>query len=152
MEKIYIGPELVKLNLISETKEDAIQEMSTLISNNTNLICNSDAFVKSIEVREKMMSTYCGEFIAIPHGLTDTVRTPVLAFGRSDGIEWDGEIVKYVFMFGIPLEYQNIEFEELNIIYDLIAENSKHIDTLKKIKKKDELIKLLKEGNGNYTE
>lgn len=140
MDKIYIGPELINLNLKSETKSEAIEEMAKLISENIE-------FTQSIKFREKIMSTYCGEFIAIPHGISETISKPILAFGRSHGIEWDGEIVKYIFMFGIPEEYKDKQFQELKIVYDLISDGNKHLEVLKKMRTKSDLMNLIKGKN-----
>lgn len=63
------------------------------------------AFLQAVKDREKEVSTAIGYLIAIPHGKTDAVNRPFIAFMRlKDPIAWGekNEDVRLVFLIGVP--------------------------------------------------
>ncbi|RXK17423.1 PTS sugar transporter subunit IIA [Macrococcus sp. DPC7161] len=57
-------------------------------------------YIQAMKERESIVSTYMGNFLAIPHG-TDEAKAAVLKSGITliqapEGIDWDGNIVKVV--------------------------------------------------------
>jgi len=58
------------------------------------------AYVDAMHAREKLVSTYMGNFLAIPHGTNeakDSVRRSTMSFVRyPEGIDWNGKPVKFV--------------------------------------------------------
>ncbi|MGK0554984.1 PTS sugar transporter subunit IIA [Macrococcus capreoli] len=57
-------------------------------------------YIQAMKEREAIVSTYMGNFLAIPHG-TDEAKAAVLKSGITliqapEGIDWDGNIVKVV--------------------------------------------------------
>ena len=97
--------ERITLTLGSETKEGVIEELFRLLVNSGE-VKDAHEFMKSIEAREVMESTGIGNGIAIPHGITDAVRSVICAVGISErGIDYgslDGRPVHLVFLLGIP--------------------------------------------------
>ncbi|TFF68831.1 PTS sugar transporter subunit IIA [Helcococcus ovis] len=90
-----------------------------------NLINNIGKFIKSLEKREKIMPTNIGNLIGIPHGQSDSVNKPFIAFMRLekeiDWINYDSEKVKLIFMIGVP------EINASKIHLKIISELSKKL-------------------------
>lgn len=103
----FISPQLIKLELSSTQKVDAIKELIDLLDK-AGFLTDADAFLKSVLEREKVGSTGIGKGIAIPHSRTTTVREVVVAVGRSKaGIEFealDSKPVHLIFLIAAPIE------------------------------------------------
>lgn len=103
----FITPQLIKLELASTQKVDAIKELIALLDK-AGYVTDAEAFLKSVLEREKVGSTGIGKGIAIPHSRTSTVREVVVAVGRSmDGIEFealDNKPVHLIFLIAAPIE------------------------------------------------
>ncbi|AXG47112.1 HPr family phosphocarrier protein [Photorhabdus laumondii subsp. laumondii] len=82
---------------IATSKEDAIRQVAAMLAANGNV---GDAYVDGMLQREKQISTYLGNGIAIPHGTLDTrdlvMKTDVQVFHFSQGVEWDQGAMCYV--------------------------------------------------------
>ncbi|MBS9423878.1 fused PTS fructose transporter subunit IIA/HPr protein [Photorhabdus caribbeanensis] len=87
----------IHTDAIATSKEDAIRQVAAMLAANGNV---SDAYVDGMLQREKQISTYLGNGIAIPHGTLDTrdlvMKTDVQVFHFSQGIEWDQGAMCYV--------------------------------------------------------
>ncbi len=103
----FISPQLIKLELATTQKVDAIKELIGLLDQ-AGFVTDSEAFLKSVLEREKVGSTGIGKGIAIPHSRTATVREVVVAVGRSvQGIEFealDNKPVHLIFLIAAPIE------------------------------------------------
>ncbi len=95
-------PEVV-LDLKAKTKEEAIEELAQFLFE-SGKINDTDSYVKDILNREKILSTYCGSNIAIPHSVSEVVNEAAFAFGRSQGLTWDedDDLVNFVIILAIP--------------------------------------------------
>lgn len=102
--KEVLDQKIVKLDLKASNKEEALQELSELLYSN-GYITDISSFKKDIYLREEEGITGIGNFIAIPHGKSDSVSKIGIAIGKvSDPIEWesiDGEGVKFIFLFAV---------------------------------------------------
>ena len=98
--KVTMKPEAIKLGQKSVDKWTAIREAGNLLR---GMGCVDQAYVESMQDREKIITTYMGMGIAIPHG-TDQAKSHVKKTGISfvqypDGVDFDGE--KAYLVFGI---------------------------------------------------
>ncbi len=88
-----ITPELVRLNAQAAGKEDAVRQAGDLLVLARRVL---PGYVEGMLARERSMSTYMGNGVAIPHGEFDN-RKDILQTGISvvqfpAGVEWeDGE-------------------------------------------------------------
>ncbi len=102
-----ISPELIEPNLSGETRDDIIEEMIHKLSRRGALLSES-GFKQSILNREQQGTTAIGMNIAIPHGKSEAVREPSVAFGiKRSGVDWnslDGSEAKLIFMIAVPKE------------------------------------------------
>lgn len=110
-----IRPDTVDLHL--KGIKDKQHLLDTMIEKfyAAGVIESREEFLKAIYEREALGPTYMDNFIAIPHGKSNTVKIPAVAFGRcDDGVYYDtqlgGGIVKLVFMLAIPGEMSAEEY------------------------------------------
>ncbi|MGQ4666925.1 PTS sugar transporter subunit IIA, partial [Metabacillus halosaccharovorans] len=72
------------------------------------ILTSKDEYKQAILNREEQSSTGLGMNIAIPHGKSNAVKRPAVAFGiKRDGIDWnslDGTDAKLIFMIAVPEE------------------------------------------------
>lgn len=102
-----INKRLIKLNLNGNNKKEIIVELAKLIAEEGRL--NSiDEYIKEVIKREELSTTGIGFGVAIPHGKTNAVKVPTVAFGRAKrGVEWkslDNEPVHMIFLLAVPEE------------------------------------------------
>lgn len=75
-----------------------------------NYIGDVDEFVKDIYLRESEGVTGIGNFVAIPHGKSDSVTQVGIAIGKlNNEIEWetlDGQGVKLIFLFAVSNDHE----------------------------------------------
>lgn len=97
--------ELVKLDLQGSTKDAIMDEMIGMLEE-VQALNNREAFKSALYEREAQGSTGIGFGIAIPHGKSDAVKVPRVAFGiKKAGVDWDsldGEAANLVFMIAVP--------------------------------------------------
>jgi PTS system mannitol-specific IIA component len=78
------------------TKDEAIQEAGQIL---VDAGAVTAAYVDAMYEREKSVSTYMGNFLAIPHGTNeakDAIKASALSVVRYDNpIDWDGNEVRF---------------------------------------------------------
>jgi PTS system mannitol-specific IIA component len=93
--------EILTLNQIkvpgkATTKDEAIQEAGQIL---VDAGAVTAAYVDAMYEREKSVSTYMGNFLAIPHGTNeakDAIKASALSVVRYDTpIDWDGNEVRF---------------------------------------------------------
>ena len=103
MRNPIISPSLIRLDLTLNDKNDVIEAIAQSAFDNGYLSDLND-FVRAVKAREKNASTAVGYHVAMPHGKSDTVLHPFIAFARmAVPFLWDGkEEVTLIFMIGVP--------------------------------------------------
>jgi len=119
-------PEVI-LDLKAKNKVEAIDELAQLLFDNAK-INDKKAYVVDILKREKILSTYCGNNIAIPHSVSTTVNEASFAFGRSTGLSWDedDDLVNYVILLAIPklkVGEDTVHIEMMSVIAELALDD-----------------------------
>lgn len=99
----------IVLDIEGETKEPVIEELTKRLATTGN-VASAESFKEAIYTREAQSTTGIGMGIAIPHGKSDSVLRPTLAFARStQGVDWqalDGEPSHLIFMIAVPKDAQ----------------------------------------------
>ncbi|MDO6451556.1 PTS fructose transporter subunit IIABC [Oceanobacillus profundus] len=99
--------DLIETNLAGETRDDVIDELIEKFDA-SGILNSKEAFRQAILNRESQSTTGLGMNIAIPHGKSNTVKRPAVAFGiKRDGVDWkslDGTEAKLIFMIAVPEE------------------------------------------------
>ena len=134
---------IICVDMLADTKDEAI----TILSEKLKDACYIDdveTFKKDIYYRETLGITGIGDYIAIPHGKSDTVQRTGIAIGKlNHEIGWetlDDKGVKIVFLFAVS---NNNEFAENHLI--LLSElasrlgDEKAVDKLLKAKSVDDI-------------
>jgi len=110
----YISEDLIKLSLVSRTKDDVLNEMVELLMR-SGKISDIEKIKDAVRDRERLCSTGFENGVAIPHprqGQPDIVEDVVVAFGRCDaGVEFealDGAPVNLFFMLAAPDDQKHL--------------------------------------------
>lgn len=140
IKKQVIVKEGIKLGQKSVTKEEAIQAAGELLE---KLGYVDHTYVDAMQEREKLVSTYMGMGVAIPHGTTqakDTVKkTGIVCLQYPDGVYFGSEDAQLV--FGIA----GIGDEHLDLLGKLctLLEDPALLETLKTTDDVDWVLKQL---------
>lgn len=112
--------EMILLNQTDQTPEEVIRKSGQLL---VDTGCVEEAYVDAMVEREKMVSTYMGNFIAIPHG-TDEAK----GYVKKSGIS----IVQVP--QGVDFATADDEEEKLaTVIFGIAGVENEHLDILQKI-------------------
>lgn len=87
-------------------REEVLQHLIGMLVD-AGKITSKEKFLRAVEEREAQAPTYMENHIAIPHGKSDAVLTPAIAFGRSkEGIPYytpqGGGLAKLIFLLAVP--------------------------------------------------
>lgn len=105
-----ICKELVMVNKPVHSQAEAIDELSRK-AHQLGFLDDQDLYKEAVYKRESEFSTAVGFDVAIPHGLTDAVCEPFIAYMKTENeIEWglEKKPVSLIFMIGIPLKEKPI--------------------------------------------
>jgi fructose PTS system EIIBC or EIIC component len=109
--------ETVLLNLQAKEKHQAFDELAERLES-AGKLNDIKAYREAIDAREAESTTGIGEGIAIPHAKTKAVKTPAIAFGRSEqGVDYnslDGAPAHLFFMIAASFGASNEHLETLS--------------------------------------
>ncbi|CAL8970271.1 MAG: PTS sugar transporter subunit IIA [Actinobacteria bacterium] len=92
-----LTPEMVRIHPGSATREEAMREATDLL---VAAGAVTPAYYDAMQDRERTVSTFMGNGLAIPHGTNDakdTVLGSALTFVRYDGgVDWNGQPATFV--------------------------------------------------------
>ncbi len=141
LEKKYI-----KLKLTGKTKDEILAELVEVL-NEGGALENKEEFLRVVKEREATSSTGLEEGIAIPHGKTRAVKKPAVAFGRSEGVDFDsldGEPSKLFFMIAAPENAADSHIETLSKLTNKLLDDELR-KRLEVAKTEDEVLAILNE-------
>lgn len=102
--KNVLDERIVDLNMNVRTKDEAIRYLAEKLEK-ADYIDDAGEFVKDIYLRESQGVTGIGNYVAIPHGKSDSVKQVSIAIGKVEPeIEWetlDEKGVKLIFLFAV---------------------------------------------------
>jgi len=134
----------IKVPGAARSKDDAIREAGQLL---VDAGAVTPAYVEAMFEREKSVSTYMGNFLAIPHGTNeakDSISRSAISVVRYDApIDWDGNQVR--FAVGIA-GVENGHLEILGKIA-IVFSDTDEVDKLLAARSADELYQLLQAVN-----
>jgi PTS system mannitol-specific IIA component len=139
-----LGPSQIKVRGAARSKDDAIREAGQLL---VDAGAVSPAYVEAMFEREKSVSTYMGNFLAIPHGTNeakDAITSSAISVVRYDEpIDWNGNEVR--FAVGIA-GVENGHLEILGKIA-IVFSDSDEVEKLLAAGSADEIYELLQAVN-----
>ena len=144
MTESILTPENIVADGSASTKEDAIREAGALL---VAAGAVKPKYVDAMLEREASVSTYMGNFLAIPHGTNEAkdaiVRSALSLVRYATPIDWDGEEVRFaVGIAGLNNEHLEI-LSKIALVFSDEDEVSKLIDAADA----NELFALLEEVN-----
>lgn len=91
------NPENIFMNLSVNSQEEAIEKAGKALVEDGAV---TEQYITSMKEREQIVTTYMGNFLAIPHG-TDEAKNEVLKSGLvllhiPEGVDWDGNEAKVI--------------------------------------------------------
>ncbi|MGO4783401.1 PTS sugar transporter subunit IIA [Cryobacterium sp. W22_MBD10_FK3] len=144
MTQSILEPKNVVAAGAATTRDEAIREAGALL---VAAGAVKQEYVDSMFERENSVSTYMGNFLAIPHGTNDAkesiVRSALSLVRYAEPIDWDGQPVKFaVGIAGLNNEHLEI-LSKIAIVFSDEDEVQKLIDA----GSQDEIFALLEEVN-----
>ncbi|HPP32262.1 MAG TPA: fructose PTS transporter subunit IIA, partial [Soehngenia sp.] len=126
-------------------REELIRQLA-LLAYKDGKISDIEDYIKAVLKREAEYSTAVGFGVAIPHGKSDSVIEPFLAYASTEGIDWDTpdqKPVDIVFLIGVPeKDAGSLHLKILaNLSRKLMKEDFRN--SLRTIKTSDELLEFL---------
>lgn len=107
--KEVLDERVIDLNVKATNKKEAIEVLAQKLKD-ANYIGDVDEFVKDIYLREAEGVTGIGNYVAIPHGKSDSVTQVGIAIGKLENeIEWetlDDKGVKLIFLFAVSNDHE----------------------------------------------
>ena len=102
--KNIVDLKTIKTNMHAKSKDEALKELAELLLQN-EYITDVEGFMKDIYIREAEGQTGIGDYIAIPHGKSNSVKKIGVAIGiNEEEIPWetlDGKGVKGIILFAV---------------------------------------------------
>lgn len=90
-----LSADAVRLNLTATDKEDALRQCGALL---VEIGAADTAYTAAMIEREKSVSTYMGEGVAIPHGTDESrahiTKAALAVLQFKDGVDWNGNEVR----------------------------------------------------------
>jgi mannitol/fructose-specific phosphotransferase system IIA component len=139
--RAVLGPDAVRLTEHARDKWDALRQSGELL---VRIGAVDPPYADAILERERSISTYMGEGVAIPHG-TDAsrvhVRRTALGFLRfPDGVDWDGATVTLC----IPIAASGDEHVAVLASLAQILTDPDQAERLRSASDPDEVLELLR--------
>lgn len=140
ISKEVLKPDNIRLNQSFDTKEAAINQAGELLVNGGYV---KPAYIQSMQEREKSVSVYVGNHVAIPHG-TGTSEDLIIKSGISvvqvpNGVKFGNETA-YV-LFGIAGK-ENSHLDILSKIADFCSE-PENVERIKQASSEEEILAML---------
>lgn len=138
----------VLLDKTFSNKEEAIKEMAKLFLEE-GIVEDYEKYVESLFDRENIAPTAVGYEVGLPHGKSDAVIRPAVAFARlNEEILWDSEEnenAKFIFMLAIPNAAAGNE--HINILVNLSKKilDDDFRDLITKATSTEEIVKAINE-------
>src|SRR3712207_1073928 len=138
-----LTPETVELKASLGSQEEAIRRAGQLLVENGNV---DDRYVDSMFEREKSVSTFMGNGVAIPHGTNDSkqwvAKSGLSVITVPDGVEYgDGEVAKLV----IGIAGKGDEHLEILSKIALVVSEEENVEKIVQAETKEELLAIFDE-------
>ena len=146
---------LARENIIPELKakdkQSVLGELAEVITSyDTNI--DKEALVKVLIEREHLGSTGIGDGVAIPHGKLNSVKMPIVSFGRSKkGLDFDSMDGQPAFLFFLLLAPENSSGVHLQVLTKIarILKSSTFRKALMEVQSREEIYQTIIQTDGN---
>jgi PTS system fructose-specific IIA component len=143
-----INKNAIDLYLQVDDKKGAIEVLSELLLKDGSIHCKEE-FINDIYLREAQGMTGIGDYIAIPHGKSDSVVKTCIAVGRvHKGISWetiDDKPVKLIILFAVDNESKNNQHVKLMAKVAGALANKKVCEALLEAENPEDVLSIFKQ-------
>ncbi|AAM23633.1 MAG: Phosphotransferase system mannitol/fructose-specific IIA domain (Ntr-type) [Caldanaerobacter subterraneus] len=145
MDREILNEKNILLNLPSESKIEAIERVGNLLVENGYV---EKEYIEGMKKREEDITTYIGNGVAIPHGVSEYVKyikkSGIVIAQYPDGVDFGDGNRAYI-VIGIAGKGD----EHLNILSKiaLTCQYEENVEKLKKAKTPQEIIEILEKGD-----
>jgi mannitol PTS system EIIA component len=139
-----LTPETIELGASLRSQEEAIRRAGQLLVENGNV---SDRYVDSMFEREKSVSTYMGNAVAIPHGTNESKqwveRSGLSVITVPEGVEYgNGDVAKLI----VGIAGKGDEHLEILSKVAIICSEEENVERLVNAGTKEELMAIFDEA------
>ncbi len=140
-----LTPETIELKAKLGSQEEAIRRAGELLVANGNV---EDRYIDSMLEREKSVSTYMGNAVAIPHGTNDSkqwiTRSGLSVVTVPDGVEYgDGEVAHLI----IGIAGKGDEHLDILSRISIVVSEEENVERIVQAETKEELIAIFDEAD-----
>ncbi|MDI3519191.1 MAG: mannitol system component [Caldanaerobacter sp.] len=145
MDREILNEKNILLNLPSESKIEAIERVGNLLVENGYV---EKKYIEGMKKREEDITTYIGNGVAIPHGVSEYVKyikkSGIVIAQYPDGVDFGDGNRAYI-VIGIAGKGD----EHLNILSKiaLTCQYEENVEKLKNAKTPQEIIEILEKGD-----
>ncbi|TCO66358.1 PTS sugar transporter subunit IIA [Caldanaerobacter subterraneus] len=145
MDREILNEKNILLNLPSESKIEAIERVGNLLVENGYV---EKEYIEGMKKREEDITTYIGNGVAIPHGVSEYVKyikkSGIVIAQYPDGVDFGDGNRAYI-VIGIAGKGD----EHLNILSKiaLTCQYEENVEKLKNAKTPQEIIEILEKGD-----
>ncbi|MGI8314859.1 PTS sugar transporter subunit IIA [Halobacillus mangrovi] len=145
MSENILTAKTIEMKQSFDSKEDAIQYTGALLRDNGYV---NEEYIDQMLEREKVTSTFMGNYVAIPHGTEDAkkavLETGIAVVTVPEGVEFgNGNIVKLL----IGIAGKGDEHLEILSKIAIVCSEEENIDTILNANSKEEIISIFNEVN-----
>lgn len=103
MNEVIINDNLIQLDVICQTRNEAIYSLAQLMEQEHRLF-DVAQYEKDVLKREQLETTGIGFLVATPHAKSAFVKEPTVAFARFlNPIKWDEDVqAQLIFLIAVP--------------------------------------------------
>lgn len=144
MDKLILNENNVLMNVAAEPKYNAIERVGNLLVQNGYV---RKEYIEGMKEREKDLTTYIGNGVAIPHGMPEYTKyiekSGIVVAQYPGGVDFGDGNTAYIL---IGIAGQNDEHVNILSSIALVCQYKENVEKLKNASCKEEIIKLLTEG------
>ena len=138
-----LTPETIELKASVSSQEEAIRRVGTLLVENGHV---EERYIDSMFEREKSVSTFMGNAVAIPHGTGDSkqwvTRSGLSIITVPEGVEYgDGDVAKLV----IGIAGKGDEHLDILSRISLVVSEEENVEKIVQAETKEELLAIFDE-------
>ena len=140
-----IDESLIALDIDISSKLSVIEKIADLLEK-LGRMKDRQQYIKDVLEREKIVSTYIGDLMVIPHARSCAINYPSLVYLRlNEPVDWNTtEKARYIFGIAVPAEnVENIYLEILSSVARKLLDDTIKTTVFRSKLKKEILVALL---------
>ncbi|WP_297422414.1 PTS sugar transporter subunit IIA [Clostridium sp.] len=144
MEKGILAKEGIVLNVVSESKDKAIERVGNLLIKGGYV---KDNYIEGMKARDAEVTTYMGNGVAIPHGMNEykkeILESGIVIAQYPEGVDFGDGNTAYIV---IGIAGKGDEHMEILSKIALTVQYEENVERLRNAKSPEEIIQIIEEG------